>query len=233
MEQFQYILQRFDPGVIWLDAKNNIVAMNNVALEVLECPDGKPLGQEIVKFHPPNIRDKVARLMDFSKCPISSPPPISMVITAINKLLLLKISKTVGRSGIYGTNVIFYDLTGIATELEKDKIKIRKYPVYKNKKMYLIDIDEILYFKAEGHYTMIHTAEDSFLCNLAIGEIEQKSPEGYFVKTHRSFLVNLEKVKHIEKLNRSLLLHFNTAKDFTAPVSKLHTVEVKRLLNVS
>ncbi|CZF80047.1 LytR/AlgR family response regulator transcription factor [Grimontia marina] len=232
MEQFQFLLQRFDPGVIWLNARNQIVAMNHVAFEVLECQDGFPLGKEIVKFHPPEVRKKVSKLISKQNCPVDSPKPISMIIAAINKLLLLKISKTIGERGIYGTNVIFYDLTSIATDLENDTITIKKYPVYKNKKIILINISDILYFKADGHYSSIITADDTYLCNLSIGEIEQNSPVGYFSRTHRSYLVNLQSITAVEKRTRTLTLTFDSTHSEPVPVSKKYRKDIMTLLNI-
>ena len=46
MESLEYTLQKFDPGVVLLDANHHIVAMNQVAHRVLGNVRGDPIGRD-------------------------------------------------------------------------------------------------------------------------------------------------------------------------------------------
>ncbi len=60
-----------------------------------------------------------------------------------------------------------------------------------------IDMEEILYLEAEGHYLNIHTTTEIYKCKKNFHEAI-KAIESYgFVGTHRSFFVNLRYVERI------------------------------------
>ena len=48
----QHNLQQFDPGIVWLDARNIIIGMNGVATEVLGDRTGELIGEEVLSIHP-------------------------------------------------------------------------------------------------------------------------------------------------------------------------------------
>ena len=45
METIQHKLQQFDPGMVWLDKDNHILAMNGVAIETLNARPGELIGR--------------------------------------------------------------------------------------------------------------------------------------------------------------------------------------------
>lgn len=66
----------------------------------------------------------------------------------------------------------------------------------------LLPANSIMYFEIKGHYCSIHTTSNiarEYSLRLPIQQIQQKLPQQLIVKCHRSYLVNLLYVRHIEK----------------------------------
>uniref|UniRef100_UPI002931EF0A LytR/AlgR family response regulator transcription factor n=1 Tax=uncultured Flavobacterium sp. TaxID=165435 RepID=UPI002931EF0A len=62
------------------------------------------------------------------------------------------------------------------------------------RKMVKLFLDEIDYFESQGNYLLIYTATDCYKTYQSITEMEDKLPEGLFLRIHRSFLVAIKKI---------------------------------------
>lgn len=81
-------------------------------------------------------------------------------------------------------------------------------------------IKDILYFQANGRYSYMITQNDNIFCNHSLNELEQQLSKSFFVRCHKSYLVNLKNVEKIEeyvKLNNKERI----------PLSRRKRVEVK------
>lgn len=58
-------------------------------------------------------------------------------------------------------------------------------------------VSNILFLEAEGNYVKVHTKAKSFLISRNLKYWEDKLPEKYFVRIHKSFLVNFEFIDSI------------------------------------
>ena len=239
METLLYKLQQFDPGVVWLDKNNTVTALNSVALHVLGGLKDSPLGQDIIKFHPEKSREKIQMLLKESQCPMDSPPPISMMINAIERLLMIKVSKMHGQEGAIGTCMIFYDLTDVASGTIADNrespgsLSIKKIPVYKNNRILLVDLKDVICIKAEGHYCALHTIDNEYLCNLSLSDLTKTLSIKSFYRVHRSYIINLEEVNEIERNDKNLLLKAGENSALVIPVSKNNQPFIKQYFNIS
>ncbi|SEL52862.1 LytR/AlgR family response regulator transcription factor [Parapedobacter koreensis] len=57
-----------------------------------------------------------------------------------------------------------------------------------------IAVNDIRYLKAAGDYTVVYTEQGEFLSSSGIGCIGRKLDPTLFVRVHRSFMVNLERI---------------------------------------
>ncbi|MBZ4682854.1 MAG: two-component system, LytTR family, response regulator [Fusobacteriaceae bacterium] len=64
-------------------------------------------------------------------------------------------------------------------------------------KMYVIDYDEILFIEACERECKIHTKYNVYIAKSKISDLEEKLPLNKFFRTHRSYIVNLEKIEEI------------------------------------
>jgi DNA-binding LytR/AlgR family response regulator len=63
-----------------------------------------------------------------------------------------------------------------------------------NKKKIKIFTDEILYIESKKEYISIVTFENTYHTKFQLSEIEEQIPKNKFIRTHRSFIVALDKV---------------------------------------
>jgi len=60
-----------------------------------------------------------------------------------------------------------------------------------------VNLDEVLYLEAESNYISIKTPSRSLLTLVSMKKMEESLPE-HFIRTHRSYIVNLHKIDKIE-----------------------------------
>jgi two-component system response regulator LytT len=58
----------------------------------------------------------------------------------------------------------------------------------------LLDDTDVVFVRAEGDYSRVHTFDRSYLCTSSLRELEELLPPSRFARVHRSTLVNLAKV---------------------------------------
>lgn len=92
-----------------------------------------------------------------------------------------------------------------------------------------IPVSEILFFKAEEKYTLVQTAQSEHLINKTIKELEKSLDPGQFWRTHRSAIVNIEKIQSVKRsLTNQRIITFG-ATDKTIPVSKPYEYLFKQM----
>ncbi len=74
---------------------------------------------------------------------------------------------------------------------------IQRVALKKGNQIMVTDVENIFYIEAQDDYSMIYTQNDRFLKHATMQYFEDKLDKDLFVRTHRSYLVNL---KHIEKI---------------------------------
>ncbi len=89
-----------------------------------------------------------------------------------------------------------------ATHQETDKLVIKT-----NNEVILINYSEIFYIEKQGNCTLIHTESDIYKASESLYELESLLPPR-FLKSHKSFIVNLDRINRISDYNRSFELHF-------------------------
>lgn len=242
METIQHKLQQFDPGMVWLDKDNRILAMNGVAMETLGARPGDLVGEEVLQIHPEASREKVRWLLEQSSCPAKSPPPMTMMINIPDRVLMIKVSKMCGKENAVGTCMVFYDLTDLATQPDEahDEAsgqeaprKLYKLPVYKNKQVLLVDLETICCIKADGRYSTLFTEGEEYFCNLSISELENRLDERLFFRVHRSHLVNLRYAKAFEKLDDQCYLILDHHDQLKVPISRNKIHVLKQMLGLA
>ena len=98
-------------------------------------------------------------------------------------------------------------------------------------KIKIIPIPEILYLEAADDYVKIHTKDGSFLKNKTMGFFEEALPKNQFVRTHRSYIINVQEITRIdpyEKENHLAILRTGAK----VPVSKTGYPKLKAALGL-
>ncbi len=65
-----------------------------------------------------------------------------------------------------------------------------------------VDINEIILVQRENSLTVIYTKGDSFTTSASLSDIEAKLDEEQFMRSHKSYLINVSQIKKIEPYGR-------------------------------
>lgn len=82
-------------------------------------------------------------------------------------------------------------------------------------KIYLVELDDIFYIKADLDEIIIRTKDNFVYAKKKIGDIEDILKGKDFFRVHRSYIVNVEKIKSIKSVEQSKLeIYFNGVDEF-------------------
>lgn len=94
-----------------------------------------------------------------------------------------------------------------------------------NSRLIKLDFKEILLVEAKGDYVQIKTDDKKHLVHTTLKRIEEKLPSSTFIKVHRSFIVNLDRIVDIE--DNSILIE-----EEIIPVSRANKESLMKRLNM-
>jgi DNA-binding LytR/AlgR family response regulator len=111
--------------------------------------------------------------------------------------------------------------------------RIDRIPVEKGGRTLLIAANEILYVEAHDDYSRVFTADGRYLSTLSLAALEERlEPSGFF-RTHRSYLVNLARVREVLPMYGGMLvLTLGGEAETHIPVSRRRATAVKRALGM-
>ena len=118
-------------------------------------------------------------------------------------------------------------------EVTEESFKIQKIPTKKNEKIILFNPPEIDYIESINSAVVVHVGSESYNCAMTLTELEMKLVHYGFFRCHRSYIVNLQKVREIITWTKnSYSLRLNVGKESVVPLSRSKLVELKQLLNI-
>jgi len=65
-------------------------------------------------------------------------------------------------------------------------------------KIFKVIQNDILYAEASGNYTKMVTVSNTFMPSMTFSNAEELLPKNMFIRVHRSFIINKNKIAHIE-----------------------------------
>lgn len=92
-------------------------------------------------------------------------------------------------------------------------------------KLVRLNNDDILYIESMGDYVKFITADKKYVTHNTIKNLEEKVNRQVFMKVHRSYIININKIDDIRE--NDLYIKGNEI-----PVSKAHKPEVLKRLNI-
>ncbi len=94
-----------------------------------------------------------------------------------------------------------------------------------DRRLIKIDIPSIYLVEAKGDYIQVKTEEKNYTVHSTLKKIEEKLPNNLFLKIHRSYIINVQKIIDIE--DNSVLI-----KKDVIPVSRSNRPELMKRLNL-
>ncbi len=89
----------------------------------------------------------------------------------------------------------------------------------------VVRYEQIEYIAASRNYAVIHTADREFLIRDTIANLEKLLAHGPFARSHRSFIVNLQKISEIRTKDGSQHIHLKSGAD--VPVSRSYKTSLR------
>ena len=96
----------------------------------------------------------------------------------------------------------------------------RKLAVRKGGRTVLLNIDDIVYISAKNKSTYVHTYENQYLVDLTLTELEGKLSKESFERVHRSYMINLNKVKEILRVDGAYVVVVTDRDETQIPVAR-------------
>ncbi|MDR3441340.1 LytTR family transcriptional regulator DNA-binding domain-containing protein [Telmatospirillum sp.] len=228
---FQYRLQQIPVGVVTLDGDRRVVSASPLAAALLSKQRVDWLGADILDLHPAQARTKVQWLLDTAEA--SPQQPAGMVLNLPDGTLISRVTVTEGIAG-RGFCLLFY-----ATEAQPATLPLAeptpwllKLPLSAHGGLALMDVADVIFLEAAGHYTQARRANADALCTLSLSELSKRLPPEHFLRVHRSYLVNLRHVQAIERRDDQWLLVMATDDFARIPVSRSNIDGLRRRLAV-
>ncbi|MGG7144262.1 LytR/AlgR family response regulator transcription factor [Clostridium nigeriense] len=107
-----------------------------------------------------------------------------------------------------------------------------KINLWKNEKIIVVDINDIYYCVARERITCVFTKDEEYSVNLCISDFYEKLPKDIFFKSHRSYIVNINKIREIIPwFNSTYNLKLQDI-DYEVPVSRSNVKEFRQLMNI-
>jgi len=67
-----------------------------------------------------------------------------------------------------------------------------------DKKVYKIDLDDIIYAEATGDYVKVITEDEQYVVNITLKKLLEQLPPVGFLRVHKSYLISADKIKFFE-----------------------------------
>lgn len=109
----------------------------------------------------------------------------------------------------------------------------KKLTLWKGNKMYVIPLEKISYIEACERESKVYTAENVYIARQKISDLDSKLENDNFFRSHRSYIVNLNKITEIIPwFNSTYNLNLNGV-DTPVPVSRNKIKEFKKLMGIN
>jgi two-component system LytT family response regulator len=98
------------------------------------------------------------------------------------------------------------------------------------KKIDILKVDDILYFEADGRYTVVHSIDGStMMASKNIGEFQKILNKEVFCRIHHKYIINLNRLLKINKID-GYSCHMSN--NLNIPVSKRKLEDLNKVLNI-
>ena len=235
------LFEKFDVGVIHLDAHRSVLAMNDYARRVLPVAEKQPFDKLVTSFHPERSKPKVNFLLDeASGCPMANAVPMTMIINIPEQVLLIKVSRLGNeKNETTGFVLVFYDVTQVVAqepalaEIPARNMRLSRIPMVSNQKVSFVDTGDVLSLESQAHYTRVLTREGYHFCNLSIGDLQLRLDPAQFMRVHRCFIINLQAVQELGREGSKTHVILKGKHSQPVPVSRAEVGRLREALGIS
>lgn len=193
------IIENIEPGVVILNNDLSVSHINRMFLLMFSHFKRERLFEgNVLDFHDEEIQKRINEMLRLTK-ESKRQIPLSLKIIRHDGLdcyFLIKLVPLVEKDmADEKICALFYDITPYITT-ERKLIRI---PVTSGDEIHLLNPEEIVYLKADNIYSRISTDSAEYHCDFSLGSIEKRLDKEMFYRIHRSYLVNISKVRKVQR----------------------------------
>ena len=182
----QDVLKKFISDISWMEIKG----ICNNAIEAIEIVEKERIDVLFLDINMPKLSG-----LSFYKSLHN--PPLVIFTTAYSEYAV---------DG-FNLNAVDYLLKPFSFDRFYQSVEKVRNIVNKNsnqlvlksdKKLFLVQLDDILYVESLGDYIKVHTSNQNLVVYKTMNAILSSLPEDKFFRVHKSFIINLEKISYVE-----------------------------------
>ncbi len=111
------------------------------------------------------------------------------------------------------------------TDVKQQRILIRS-----NYELVPVNFDDIVFIKALADYVIVKTTTGKYITLCTMKEVEEKLPSDRFARSHRSFIVNLDKVSFVRGSNIEMI---DRDFRFSIPIGRAYKKDFRQSLQAA
>lgn len=115
---------------------------------------------------------------------------------------------------------------------EEKKCIYDRITLFKGEKMIVVNIEDIYYCTSSERYTLVFTEDEEYTVNMSISEFYNKISEYNFFKSHRSYIMNIDKIEEIIPWFNNTYNVKLRGLDVEIPVSRKNIKEFKHIMGI-
>ncbi len=193
------MIEQMEPGVVILNSDLTVASVSGMIFLIFgNVPREQVFAGGLLDLHREEVRGKVAETLRLARQARRHIPLSLKFITSEgrDRYLLVKLVSLAEREPSDDKIcALFYDITPFISA----ERKLTRVPVTSRGEIHLLKPEEIVFLKADNIYATACTESGEFHCDMSLGAIEKRLSSEMFFRIHRSFLVNIAKVRKVHR----------------------------------
>jgi len=107
-----------------------------------------------------------------------------------------------------------------------------KITLWKNNKMFVLNIGDIYYCEAHEHELYVYTQDDQFIVASSISDFYKKLSQDTFFRCHRSYIVNIDRIAEIIPWFNNTYMVKLKGLSSEIPVSRQNILSFRQLMGI-
>jgi two-component system LytT family response regulator len=123
-------------------------------------------------------------------------------------------------------------LKALLEEIKAAPRYLERLVIKNHGKVFFLKIDAIDWIEAQGKYELVHAGQESHLIREGMGKLESELDPKKFVRIHKSTIVNIDRIEHLQPLFHGDFRAF-LRNGTTLTVSRRHREKLEKFLGKS
>ncbi len=221
-------------GLVLLSKEWRVVGMNEHALRLLGAGMG-PMGEHLLRYHPPKSREKVWGLLQELSAQREEVPN-TVVLALLGRVFMVSMSHlaVLAHDSTTSWALTFMDVTeqtGAVMNPQSGYLELRKLPIYENGVFHFLSADQVYVIEADGNYCRVYTTKKTFYLLMSLKAVLQRFPSMDFFRAHKSYIVNLTHIRRIDhNAGNRMVISFDHPAIPPVPVSRRRSSALKKVI---